>query len=348
MSTGLLTIDLDAIVANWRALDALSGPGTETAATVKANAYSMGAQNVARALSKAGCKTFFVAAAEEGAAVRQAVGDHARIFVYSGHMSGDTDMIGDLGLIPLLNSIEQMTLHFESLPNRAFGIQLDSGMNRLGMEPEEWFAVRDLVMAQNPQLIMSHLACGDEPDHPMNAQQLDQFSQMIAGLHVPASLAATAGVLLGEDYHFDMTRPGIGLYGALPFESGSPAVQVSLPVVQTRQLEAGEPVGYGNAWIAEKSTKVATIAAGYADGIRRSASNNAIVFAEDVPCPVIGRISMDLITVDVTHLPKTPKYLDLFCSNQDVDDFAQSAGTIGHEVLTSVADRYTRRYKGGS
>ncbi|KMW57027.1 Alanine racemase [Candidatus Rhodobacter oscarellae] len=346
MSTGHLTIDLGAIVANWRALDAMSAGHVETGATVKANAYSLGAAPVSRALAKAGCRTFFVAAAEEGAAVRQSVGDKPRVFVYSGHMAGDTDMIGDLGLIPLLNSIEQMTRHIEALPGHPFGIQLDSGMNRLGMEPEEWFAVRDLVLKQGPKLIISHLACGDEPAHPMNAQQLDQFRAMTDGLQVPLSLSATAGVLLGPEYHFAMTRPGIGLYGGLPFAEASPVAAVSIPVIQTRDLEEGEPVGYGNAWIAERPTRIATIAAGYADGIIRAASNNGTLFAGCKPCKLVGRVSMDMLTIDITDLDRTPSALEILGPDQGIDALAEQAGTIGHEILTALGNRYQRRYRG--
>jgi len=346
MSTGRLTIDLDAIAANWRALDALSSPTVETAATVKADGYGLGAASVARALMRAGARSFFVAAAEEAADIRQAVGETPRIFVYSGHMAGDTDMISDLGLIPLLNSIEQMTRHFESLPAHGFGIQLDSGMNRLGMEPEEWAAVRDIVLRQQPALILSHLACADDADHPMNAQQLGQFQDMVAATGTALSLAATGGVLLGPDYHFDMTRPGIGLYGGHPFEDAKPVVSLSVPVIQTRMLDAGEPVGYSNSWIAEHPTRVATIAAGYGDGILRALSNQAVLFADDTPCPLIGRVSMDLITVDIGHLDKIPHALDLLTPHQTVDDLAASAETIGYEILTNLGRRYTRRYKG--
>ncbi len=346
MSTGTLSIDLDAIAANWRALDALSADSVETAATIKADGYGLGVGPVGRALAQAGAKTFFIAVAEEGAALREAIGPGPRIFVYGGHMAGDTDMIGDLDLIPLLNSIEQMTRHVEALPGRRFGIQLDSGMNRLGMEPEEWAAVRDIALRLKPALIMSHLACADEPEHPMNAQQLTQFREMIEGAGVPASLAATGGVLLGPDYHFDLVRPGVGLYGGLPFEAARPVAQLSIPIIQIRELEAGEPVGYGNSWIAEQPTRIATISAGYADGILRAVSNQAVLFAGDEPCPLVGRVSMDLITVDITHLGEVPKALELLGPQQSIDDLAEAAGTIGYEVLTSLGGRYARRYGG--
>ena len=347
MSTAHLTIDLSAIVHNWHALNSLSDGTVETGVTVKANAYSLGAKTVSRTLAKAGAQTFFVAAAEEGAIVRKAVGDKRRIFVYSGHMSGDTDLIRDLGLIPLLNSIEQITRHIEALPAHPFGIQLDTGMNRLGLEPEEWTACRDLVLKQRPELVMSHLACGDEPNHPMNQEQLSQFLAMTEGIEVPRSLSATAGILLDESFHFDIVRPGIGLYGGLPFEDAQPVVRLATPLIQTRIVQPGESVGYGTGWVADAPTKVATVATGYADGILRSASNQAVLFDDETPCPLIGRVSMDMIAVDVTHLQEVPKVLDILCPSQTIDDLAESAGTIGHEVLTALGDRPLRRYKGG-
>ena len=346
MSTGRLTIDLDAIAANWRALDDLSAATVETAATIKADAYGLGIGPVARALAGAGARTFCVAVAEEGAALRQALGPGPAILVYSGHMAGDTDMIADLGLVPMLNSIEQMTRHFEALPGAPFGIQLDTGMNRLGMEPGEWAAVCDITMRQGPQLIISHLACADEPDRPMNRRQLRTFREMTDGLGVPRSLAATGGILIGPEFHFDMTRPGIGLYGGLPFEKAAPVVRLALPVIQTRELEPGETVGYGNAWKADAPARIATLSTGYADGIHRAVSNKAVLFCDETPCPLVGRVSMDLITADITHLDGIPRSLDILSGFQTVDELADCARTIGYEILTSLGPRYHRRYAG--
>ena len=345
MGSATLTIDLDAITANWRALDAMTD--CETAAVVKADGYGLGVGRVAKALAQAGATKFFVAVSEEGAAVRDAVGPDAEILVFGGHMRGDTDMISDLQLIPMLNSLDQLTRHFEALPNARFGIQLDSGMNRLGMEAVEWDAVRDIVLAQNPVLVMSHLACADEPDHAMNGQQLTAFRAMTDGITAPRSLAATGGILLGPDYHFDLTRPGIGLYGGLPFTAAQPVTTLSLPVIQTRDLQAGETVGYGNAWRTNTTATIATLSGGYADGLIRALSNGATFWANDIACPSVGRISMDLITVDISHLHEVPHHLDILGPQQTVDDVAAMAGTIGYEILTSLGPRYTRRYAGG-
>jgi alanine racemase len=344
MTAARLTIDLDSIAANWERLARLSKG--ETGVTIKAEAYGLGAAPVARRLARAGVRHFFIALADEGATIRQAVGSEAEIFIYSGHMDGDTQVIRNLGLIPLINSAEQLTRHLEALPGHPFGIQLDTGMNRLGMTPAEWAALRDLALQARPRLIVSHLACADEPGHAMNATQLDRFRAMTEGCSVPRSLAATGGILLGPEYHFDLTRPGIGLYGGAPFAEAYPVVALDLPVIQIRDLEAGEAVGYGCTWTAPAPTRIATLGAGYADGLLRCLSNRARVWAGDVACNLVGRVSMDLLTVDVTHVREVPEALSLLGAHQGIDDLAEAAGTIGYEVLTALGPRYRRRYLG--
>ncbi len=341
MSTGRLTIDLDAVVANWRALDGMTN--CKTAAVVKANGYGLGAANVAKALFKAGVRQFFVAVAEEATAIREELGPKPDISVFSGHMKGDTDIIRELRLTPILNSVEQLTQHLEALPGHPFGIQLDTGMNRLGLEMQEWAAVAELALSQNPTLVMSHLACADEPDHPMSAYQLDNFRKMTDGINVPRSLAATGGILLGPEYHFDLTRPGIGLYGGLPFAQSSPTIELDLPVIQIRDVAEGEVVGYGNSWQAERPTRIATVSGGYADGIFRMLSDRATLYHGQQPCKVVGRVSMDLLTVDVTDVADIPSKLTLIGPQQTIDDLALQAGTIGYEVLTQLGGRYTRK-----
>jgi alanine racemase len=346
MAQATLSIDLDAIAANWRALDRLSGAATQTAAVVKANAYGLGVERVARALAQAGARRFFVAMTEEGAELRQILGPGPQICVLGGHMPGDTEMVQDLDLTPMLNSIDQVTRHLESLPGHPFGVQLDTGLNRLGMEAGEWEAVAPILLAAGPELLLSHLACADEPDNPMNAAQLAEFHAMTDGTGVPRSFSATGGILLGPDYHFDLTRPGIGLYGGLPFDAGQPVMTLSLPVIQLRDVAPGETVGYGGTWAADAPTRLATVSGGYADGLQRTLSNAAVLWHGDVPCPVLGRVSMDLITVDVTHLDEAPQSLEIIGPFQTADDLAGIAGTIGYEVMTALSPRYTRRYIG--
>jgi alanine racemase len=345
MATGTLTIDLDAVTANWRALDRHSGPGVQTAAVVKADAYGLGVTRVVRALASTGARRFFVATAEEGAAVRQALGPGPQIAVLSGHMAGDTEMIHDLDLTPMLNSLEQITRHLESLPGHPFGVQLDTGMNRLGVEMLEWQAVAPILVDAGPELLMSHLACADEPDHPLNEVQLKAFHQMTDGTGLPRSLAATGGILLGPRYHFDLTRPGVGLYGGRPHDAALPVVTLTLPVIQTREVDVGEAVGYGCTWVADRPSTIATVAGGYADGLPRTLSGKAQLWDGDTPCPLVGRVSMDLITVDITDLPEVPRELEILGPNQTIDALADVAGTIGYELLTALGSRYTRRYQ---
>ncbi|WP_184012197.1 alanine racemase [Rubricella aquisinus] len=344
MGTGILTIDLDAIAANWRALDAMSSARVETAAVVKADAYGLGIAPVARALQKAGARSFFVATAEETPALRQAVGNGADLYVFSGFMPTDAEIYRATGAIPCLNSAAQVSHFSQQTGMGRCAIQIDSGMNRLGMEPEEYAALSERIAGLNPVLTLSHLACADEPEHPQNTAQLEVFSATAEGRR---SLAATGGTLLGAPYHFDMTRPGIGLYGGLPFADARPVVRLSLPVIQTREVMPGEAVGYGAAWTAKTPCRIATVSAGYADGLIRAMGNRARLWAGDTPCPLAGRVSMDLLTVDVSHLEHDPDTLDILGPHQSVDDLADAAGTIGYEILTSLGARYHRRYIGG-
>lgn len=348
MARATLIIDLDAIAANWRALDRQSGPGTETAATLKADAYGTGLAPVARALAGAGARSFFVALAEEGAALRAVQGPGPFIGVFSGHMAGDAALLREAALVPMLNSPEQARRHLSALPGHPFGVQLDSGMNRLGLEPADWAALAPGLLPEAPVLAMSHLACSDEPDHPMNAAQLASFRAMTEGTGLRRSLSATGGILLGPDYHFDLARPGIGLHGAAPFAAGTPAVRLTLPVIQIRAVAPGETVGYGNSWTAAAPARIATVAAGYADGLLRALSHRGRLWAGDTPCPIVGRVSMDLIGVDVTHLPEPPEALDILGPHQGVDALAEAAGTIGYEILTALGARYARIHEGGA
>lgn len=336
-----LQIDIAAVTANWQAL-ASRAPGARCAAVVKADAYGLGAARVAPALYAAGARDFFVALASEGRALRPHLPDDARINILSGHMPGE-----DLtGLVPVLNSPEQFFRDRTLRPGKPFAIQLDSGMNRLGMEAPEWAAIRAEALAARPDFIMSHLACADEPDHPANAAQLAAFRHMTRGCEgVPLSLAATGGILLGPDYHFDMVRPGIGLYGGLPFAEAQQTVRLSLRVIQTRAVAKGEMVGYGASYIADAPCRIATVDAGYADGVLRSLSGKgAMLYAGDTGCPIVGRVSMDLITVDVTALEDVPETLDLICAHQPIDRLADLAGTIGYEILTALRQRYARSW----
>ncbi|MEM1273814.1 MAG: alanine racemase [Pseudomonadota bacterium] len=344
MATGQLHIDLGAIARNWKAMAKTSGRAT-CGAVIKADAYGLGVQQVAPTLAAAGARTFFVAVAEEGAAARAVLGEGPEICVFGGHMAGDAAAIRAANLVPMLNSIDQVRRHLAELPDHAYGIQLDTGMNRLGLEPADWAAIRADVA---PRLIMSHLACADAPDHPQNAAQLATFHALTAGASAPLSLAATGGALLGEDYHFDLTRPGIGTYGGFPFTAAEPVLRLRLPVVQIRRIEPGEAVGYGAAFTADRTRRIATVSSGYADGLIRAMSDYAALWDGDRACPLAGRVSMDLMGVDVTECDHDPDFLDILNETHGIDALAEAAGTIGYEILTSLGPRYARHYHGAA
>ena len=346
MSGGILTIDLGAIVANWRALDAKTAETVETGAVIKADAYGLGVGPVGQALQKAGAKTFFVALASEGVMLRKSIGPSARIFVFSGYMQGDESAFEEFGLTPMLNSADQVVRFMADRQGATYGLQLDSGMNRLGMEADELASIIAQIPTFNPVLVMSHLACADEPEHPQNAEQLAAFNEMSAALpRHRRSLSATGGILLGTDFHMDLTRPGIGLYGGDPFMDAHAVVALSLPVIQSRRVAVGESVGYGATWVATRPSIIATVAGGYADGLIRAMGPNANLYAGKSQCAIVGRVSMDLITVDVTDLVSVPASLDILNETQTVDVLANAAGTIGYEILTSLGNRYKRVYK---
>ena len=344
MATATATINLNAIRQNWQKLRSMSS--NDAAAVVKANAYGLGLAQVTKALYAEGARIFFVATVEEGAELRSILGKKPDIYVFSGHMVGDTELIKNYNLIPLINSIEQLSRHSKLLREKKFGVQLDTGMNRLGMEPMEWESVKELALSLNPVLIMSHLACADDPNHKMNSKQLDIFLTLTNKININKSLAATGGILLGPEYHFDLTRPGIGIYGCAPMQDCLPVLKIDIPVIQIRNIESGETVGYGNTWTSPCKKKIATISAGYADGLFRAIGKKAKLYFEEISCPIVGRISMDLIGVDITSLKVDPVRLELINSQQTVDNIAEGAETIGYEFLTSLGNRYSRNYTG--
>ncbi|MEM1343951.1 MAG: alanine racemase [Pseudomonadota bacterium] len=346
--TARLTVDLDALVANWAALDRLSH--AETAAVVKADGYGCSAARVGPALAKAGARTFFVAQPGEGVALRAALGAGPAIYILGGYpleQGAEARLFAEANLCPVLNAPEQVAAWQAAGAPGPSALQLDTGMNRLGLEASELAA---LEIPLRTALIMSHMACADEPEHPQNAAQLAAFREMTAHLpaDLPRSLAATGATLLGPDYHFDMVRPGIGLYGGLPFAAARPVVALHLPILQVRDVATGESVGYGASWHAQRSSRIATLSSGYADGLHRLLSNRATLYLEGRPCPLAGRVSMDLIGLDVTDAPDAAPgmLVEVLGPHQSVDTLAETAETIGYEVLTGLGGRYNRQYLG--
>ena len=339
-----LTVDLGAIVRNWRALDALSSPDCETAAVVKADAYGCGVTPVGQALVQAGVRTFFVAVPGEGALLREAVGAEAAIYVLGGYGRDEAALYRAHDLRAVLNSTAQAAAWFADRLGPC-AVQIDTGMNRLGLEADEFTGLDPLP--DTVDLLVSHMGNADDPPDPLNRAQLAEFRRLTDGLGVRRSLAATAGLLLGADWHFDMTRMGIGLYGGWPFRAAEPVVTLEAPVIQVRQVAPGECVGYGAAWRAKRPGRIATISAGYADGLIRALSAGGSAVVGGQPVPIAGRVSMDLITLDVTDVDcREGDLVELLGPHQDIDKVAAAAGTIGHEILTSLGSRFARGYIG--
>ncbi|MBN9008856.1 MAG: alanine racemase, partial [Rhizobiales bacterium] len=358
-----LTIDLDALAANWALLDRHAA-GAETAAAVKADAYGLGIEPVVRALAAAGCRTFFIALPEEGIRVRR-VARGATIYVLAGLIEGSADTLVAHDLRPVLNSpaeIEEWAAHRRRGAPTGSAIHIDTGMNRLGLSLHEALELsRDaaLLAAVAPSLIMSHLACSDTPGHPQNVRQLALFREIRAEFPgIPASLANSAGVFLGEDYRFDLVRPGIALYGVAPVAGVEnpmrTVVTAEARILAIREAEAGETVGYGATETLKRASRLAILSAGYADGYHRSAGSSdqhhgAYVMIRGARAPLAGRVSMDLTAVDVTDLRLAARgdWAELFGRNVPIESVAHAAGTIGYEFLTCLGRRYARTYRRG-
>jgi alanine racemase len=357
----LLTIDLGAVCENWRSLQAAVG-AAQCAAVVKADAYGLGATRVASALAGAGCRHFFVAHLDEALALKPALPAAAAVYVLHGPTPGAEGEFERHGIVPVLNSAAQIA-GWRALAQRldrelgAF-VQVDTGMARLGLSPTELQAVAaDSLALAGIRVagVMSHLACAEEQAHPANRAQLQRFRAARRLLPAaPASFANSSGIFLGDDYHFDLVRPGAALYGVAPVAGASnplrPVVRLQGKVMQTREIAPGTPVGYGHSWQCEQPTRIATVSVGYADGWLRSLSNRGAAWFDGVKLPLVGKVSMDTITLDASALPagvlQPGTLVDLINDHQDVDAVAAQAGTIGYEILTSLGHRYARRYVG--
>ncbi len=365
-STGVLTVNLDAIVANWRKLEKTAVPA-ECAGVVKANAYGCGTEPVTRALAAAGCKTFFVATLDEASTVRAAA-PGAVIYVLDGFFQNSGDAYPRIDCRPVIGDLNELAewdvFCRRSGWNGGAAIHIDTGMQRLGLTSAEAQGIIPRINAGDHgiTLVMSHLVSAEQLNSPFNAKQLATFRE-IASLFsgVPASLSNSSGVFLGAQFQFDMVRPGAALYGVNPTPEADnpmqPVVELKARIVQIRNVDRGETVGYGGTWTARRPTKLAIVSAGYADGYFRAASANdgtrgAEVVVAGKRCPVAGRISMDLMAVDVTDLPangaRRGHMATLLGEGITVDELAHHFGTIGYEVLTSLGSRYARLYKGGT
>jgi alanine racemase len=338
-------VRLGAIAANYKDFRRLAGP-VAVAGVVKADGYGLGAEFVAPALEAAGCDTFFVARLEEGIALRHVLGE-ARIFVLDGAPADAVPALIAHRLTPVLNSLTQIADFGNGATSpRDAAIHIDTGMNRLGLTPDELALLaaqrRPRLKNIHPVLWMSHLACGDQPKNKMNQQQLARFRAALAMLPpAPASLAASGGGYLGPTYHFDLVRAGIGLYGGAPQEGGPPlrtAAVVAARVLQLRRIDRGESVGYAATFHAQRPTTLATVALGYAGGIPRSLSNRGKAYAAGAFAPYVGRVSMDMTVLDVTNLTniQVGDVVELLGDHMPLEDLAALAGTNAYEILTGL------------
>ena len=353
-STPWVDIDLDALCVNY-ALIRQAAPKAETAAVVKCDGYGLGAAKIAQTLAaREGCRTFFVTYPQEGAALRDALrktAPGAMIYIFNGPSPGTLPIFESASLIPVLNSLDEARLWTSRYPDACAALHIDTGMNRLGAPAgsvDEIAAIKGLRV----EMVMSHLACVSEPAHPKNAEQRNRFMTLAA--HFPGgrkSLSASGGALMDESFHFDLVRPGVALYGGSPFDADEPRLKpvaaLRAPVLQIRNAKLGETVGYGATGKIDKPVRLATIALGYGDGFPRAGSNSASAYIGGVQAPILGRVSMDLIVLDVTEAPEPVRPGDIaefFGPNLPIHKAAQDCRTISYELLTGLGGRVDRRY----
>lgn len=344
IASALLTVDLQALAANFRTLERVGGVPVHP--VVKADAYGLGADACGERLMHEGARTFFVARTGEGERLRAALGPTPAIYVLDGCLTGRASRLREADLRPVLNT-EAQVAEWLSAGGGPCGLQIDTGMNRLGFRPEA---------APGPfeglDLVLSHLSCADDPAEPMNGRQRDAFAA--AAARYPGtvrSFANSGGIFLGEGYRFDASRPGICLYGGgpegRPDERIRPVATLTAEVLQVRDVPAGESVGYSRGFIADSPRRIATVAAGYADGVLRSYSPRGEVFVGGALRSIVGRVSMDVCAVDVTGLEvAVGDRVELFGGRRMLDDAAAAAGTVAWELLTSVSARVPRTWIG--
>ncbi|SCA57545.1 Alanine racemase [Candidatus Terasakiella magnetica] len=343
-SGGLLTIDLNIIKSNYARLRHELG-GKDCAAVVKADAYGLGLEPVSKALWQAGARSFFVALPNEGIELRNYLPE-ADIHILVGALPGTEEVLQDHNLIPVLNSLEQIK-RWDS--RGRFDIQIDTGMTRLGLPPRD---LQHLPQGLKADILMSHFACADDKDHALNQHQIEAFNHATQHIaHKRASLANSSGIFLSEHAQFDLGRPGCALYGINPTPHktnpmGNP-VRLQGKIAQVHDIDTQQSVGYGATQKLQAGQKLATIALGYADGYLRSLSSQGELYINDVKVPVVGRVSMDVISIDVSGLDVAEgQWVDVIGPHNPPDLLAEKAGTIGYEILTSLGGRYQRVYKG--
>ncbi len=355
-----LSIDLNAIIANYNYLIQKVKPA-HCAAVIKADGYGLGMLPIAKALKKTSCKNFFVAYLDEGIALRSILNQDYNIFILNGLFPRDARPFIKHHLTPVLNDLNQIKIWVqickEANINYPAAIQFDTGMSRLGLNENDLKILQQKALSPfNPVLIISHLACADEPKHPNNLLQLKKFKFFKKFFpSVTASLSASSGIFLGEAWHFDLTRPGAALYGLNPVPNQknpmNPVVTLKSKILQIRVIPKNTPIGYGATYISHRPLKLAIIAIGYGDGFSRSLSNKAYVrhvHYPEIPLPIVGKISMDCLCIDISPLSDNTIQLqdeiEIIGPHSPIELIAQNANTIGYEILTSLGNRYHRIY----
>ena len=351
MTNARATIHLSNIADNWRYLDGLHADA-ETAAVVKADGYGHGAGRVASALQDVGCQSFFVATVSEAVSLRLEIGEGSDIFVLNGASAADMGAIQINGLTPVLNTLDQIRFYrAESLREITPAcLHFDTGMNRLGLKPDNINAAKTMLDGRPVGWVMTHLACADEPDHELNNAQLSAFKiiqeEWPEAMH---SIAATAGSYLGPDYGLDMIRPGIGLYGGGPKRGGlKPGLTLHAPILSLFEGKPGEATGYGATHTLRSTRRLATVAVGYADGMLRALSNKGFGYIDRQRVPIVGRVSMDLITLDVSNVTTSlapGTMVEFLGASAHLEDQAKAAGTLGYELITGLSTRVQRLYE---
>ncbi len=360
----VLEIDLAALAANYQNLSRRAG-GAECAAVVKGDAYGLGAAQIGPALARLGCRSFFVAHVGEGVALRQILGSQPAIYILHGTLPGTEADFSAHALIPVLNTPEQIEQWSRKGRSRArplaAALHLDTGMNRLGLsaaETEALAAAPERLAGIDLRFLVSHLACADQPGHAMNDEQRQLFDRLRAVLPpFPASLANSSAIFLGPGYHYDLVRPGVALYGVNPTPAQAnpmrEVVRLRGKIIQVREIDTPQSVGYGATHRATGRRRIATVPVGYADGYLRSLSGQGVGCLAGITVPIVGRVSMDLITLDVTEAPRDAAHPGVMVEligggGETIDQVADRAGTIGYEILTSLGRRYHRRYVGAA
>lgn len=350
-----LTVDLSAIRANWRRFADLAGTG-EAAAVVKADAYGLGVRAVAPALALEGARTFFVATLAEALELRATLGEAQTIYVLNGPTYDDVGSFAPARLFPVLNSLDQIGIWKAAGADVAAALHIDTGMNRLGLPLADVGAAHDALARCDVPLVMSHLACASDPAHALNALQLRRFTEA-AGRFPGArkSLAATSGTFCGAAFRFGLLRPGVGLFGDAGLDVDShplaPAATLDTPILQLRDIAAGDTVGYGATFAAPAPMRTATIALGYADGYLRAASGRGYGVLAGARCPILGRVSMDLITLDVSAAGAAAEVgarVEMLGAHVPLRDVAAAAGTATYEILTNLSGVARRHIRGAA